>query len=65
MHRPDLLDALFDGYGQRPSPRHEEQLRIARTRYALGAIRWGLEHAYHGFVEEGRQALRHLARLFR
>ena len=65
MHRPELLQALFDGYGRSLTPREEQQLLVAHTQYALGAISWGREHSYGGYVEEGRQALRHIAELLR
>ena len=63
MDRPELLDAFFDGYGRSPTPKEEQQLIVARTQYAVGAISWGREHSYHGFEEEGRRALRYLAGL--
>lgn len=63
IHRPDLVAALFDGYGRPLTPREEQQALVARTQYALSAITWGHEHAYYGFENEGRQALRHLAKL--
>ena len=64
MHRPDLVEALLEGYGRPLTPREEEQCLVTRAQYALGAITWGMEASYLGFVEEGRQALKHLAGLF-
>ena len=58
IDRPELLDAFFDGYGRSLTPKEEQQLLVARTQYAVGAISWGREHSYHGFEEEGRRALR-------
>jgi Ser/Thr protein kinase RdoA (MazF antagonist) len=63
IHRPDLVAALFDGYGRPLTPREEQQALVARTQYALGAITWGCENGFYGFVEEGRQALAHLSNL--
>jgi Ser/Thr protein kinase RdoA (MazF antagonist) len=63
IHRPDLLEAFFDGYGRRLTAKEEQQLLVARVQYALSAINWGREHSYLGFVEEGRQALEYLLRL--
>ena len=64
IHRPELLDAFFDGYGRSLTPKEEQQLLVARTQYAVGAISWGREHSYHGFEEEGRRALRYIAEMF-
>ena len=63
IERPDLLEAFFDGYGRPLTSEEEQQRLVAHTEYALGAIVWGREHAFHGFAEEGRRALKHLARL--
>ena len=63
IHRPDLLEAFFDGYGRCLTSEEEQQLLISRVQYALSAIIWGCEHSYLGFVEEGRQALKHLSEL--
>lgn len=63
MHKPNLLEAFFDGYGLSLTPEEERQLLVARTQYALEAIVWGNENAYYGFVEEGRQALGQLAKV--
>jgi aminoglycoside phosphotransferase (APT) family kinase protein len=63
IHRPDLVEALLEGYGRSLTPVEEQQCLVARAQYALGAITWGMEAAYYGFVAEGRQALKHLARL--
>lgn len=63
MRRPDLVDAFFVGYGRSLSPKEEQQRLVAHVQYALGAIVWGEENAYHGFAQEGRQALRRLGEL--
>ncbi len=63
IHRPDLVEALLDGYGRPLTHREEQQCLVARAQYALSAITWGMEHSYLGFVAEGRQALKHLAKL--
>jgi Ser/Thr protein kinase RdoA (MazF antagonist) len=61
IERPDLVEALLEGYGRPLTPREQEQCLVARTLYALSAITWGTGAAYHGFVAEGRRALEHLA----
>lgn len=61
MYRPELLEAMFDGYGRRLTSNENRQLVVARVQYALSAITWGYEHSYVGFVEEGRQAIKHLS----
>ena len=63
IRRLELLVAFFDGYGRSLTPKEEQQQLVTRTSYALGTISWGREHSYDGFVEEGRQALRHVAGL--
>lgn len=60
--RPDLGAAFSEGYGLSPSPAQQEQIHFARLLYALGALVWGMENAYYGFAEEGRQALRILGK---
>jgi aminoglycoside phosphotransferase (APT) family kinase protein len=61
IHRPDLVEAFFQGYGRPLTPAEEQQLLVARAEYALGAILWGRDHAFYGFEQEGRDALVHLA----
>jgi aminoglycoside phosphotransferase len=61
IHRPDLVEAFFEGYGRPLTPVEEQQLLVARAEYALGAILWGRDHAFYGFEQEGRDALAHLA----
>jgi Ser/Thr protein kinase RdoA (MazF antagonist) len=63
IHRPDLIDAFFEGYGRSLTPAEEQQLLVARAEYALSAIVWGRDHAFHGFEWEGRVSLAHLASL--
>ena len=63
IRRPDLIDAFFEGYGNRPLGRGEEQMLVAHTEYAMGSILWGRENAFYGFEQEGRDALAHLARI--
>lgn len=63
IERPELLEAFFQGYGRSLTPREEQQCLVARAQYALGAITWGNEHSYHGFVREGRRALEHIGSL--
>lgn len=65
IHRPDLVNALYEGYGWTPTPRHEAQVVVGRALYALGALVWGMENEYHGFAAEGRYALQHLSTLLR
>lgn len=58
--KPYLLDAFFEGYGRHLTQQEGEQLLVARTHYALGAIVWGREHSFYGFMEEGHEALKYL-----
>lgn len=61
IERPDLVEALLEGYGRPLTEREERQCWVARAHYALSAITWGTAESYHGFVAEGRRALAHLA----
>jgi Ser/Thr protein kinase RdoA (MazF antagonist) len=63
IERPELIEALLEGYGRPLTAREEEQCLVARALYALSAITWGTGAAYHGFVAEGRRALAYLAPL--
>jgi len=61
--RPDLADALLEGYGRPFASAEAQQLLVARAAYALGAILWGRDHAFYGFAREGHAALAHLSAL--
>jgi len=61
IRRPDLVSAFFEGYGRALTQAEEQQLRVARAEYAMGAILWGHDHAFYGFEQEGRDALAHLS----
>jgi Ser/Thr protein kinase RdoA (MazF antagonist) len=63
MHRPDLMDAFFEGYGQPLNPAEEQQLFVARAAYALSAILWGRDYEFYGFEREGHEALTYLRNL--
>ena len=63
IERPELVEALFEGYGRALTSREEEQCLVARTRYALSAITWGRQAAFFGFEAEGRQAIEHIGDL--
>jgi Ser/Thr protein kinase RdoA (MazF antagonist) len=63
--RPDLADAFLEGYGRPFSPAEEQQLLVSRAAYALSAVLWGHDYAFHGFEREGHAALAHLAPLLR
>lgn len=65
IHRPDLIDAFFEGYGRPLTPQENQQLLVAHVEYALGAIVWGQAHEFYGFKKEGQDALAHLATLLR
>jgi len=65
INRPDLVGALFEGYGRCPSAREEQQMMVARAEYALGAILWGHDNSFHGFEREGHESLVHLASVLR
>jgi len=62
MDRPELVDALLEGYGRSFTPAEEQQRMVGHVQYAVGAIVWGSENAYYGFAEEGRQALMRVAK---
>lgn len=57
VHRPDLIAAFRTGYGRAFTPAEEQQNLFSAALYALGAIVWGEENAYHGFAREGRAAV--------
>jgi aminoglycoside phosphotransferase (APT) family kinase protein len=57
MLRPDLTDALLEGYSRPFTTVEQDQLLVARAKYALGAIVWGHENEFFGFEQEGRDAL--------
>ena len=57
LRQPELVEAFFEGYGWAPTPAQEQQLFVARAEYSLSAILWGRDHAFHGFEQEGREAL--------
>lgn len=63
VRRPDLVEALLAGYGRVLSDAEQQQLFCERVIYALTAIAWGIESKHELFAEEGRQALRHIARM--
>jgi len=65
ISRPDLAEAFLDGYGRPFTPAEEQQRLVAHVQYALDAIVWGSDNAYHGFAEDGRRALEHLGKLLR
>ena len=60
MDRPEMMDAFFEGYGQRRSDKQELQYLVCLVRYGLSAIVWGMENKYLGFAREGREALAQL-----
>lgn len=62
MERPDLLEALIEGYGRRWTAKEEQQLLVMHVQYALSAITWGCENSYFGFAEEGRRAIEHVGK---
>jgi aminoglycoside phosphotransferase len=59
--RPDLAGAFLEGYGRPFTLAEEQQLLVSRAAYALSAILWGRDYAFHGFEREGHAALAHLA----
>lgn len=65
IHRPDLVDAFFEGYGRSLTAEEEQQRLVAHVQYALTAVVWGCDNSYHGFAEDGRQAFKHLGKLLR
>jgi Ser/Thr protein kinase RdoA (MazF antagonist) len=63
IERPDLVEALLQGYGRALTPAEEQQCHVYRAIYALSAINWGTEVGYLGFAREGHEALETLAGL--
>jgi aminoglycoside phosphotransferase (APT) family kinase protein len=63
IERPELPEALLDGYARLLALPDARQLLAGRALYALGAIVWGSENDYHGFAAEGRKALRRVDEL--
>ena len=61
VHRRDLMDAFFDGYGLEITTGINQQLLVARAEYALNAITWGRDNAFYGFEREGHEALAFIA----
>lgn len=65
IRRPELFEAFLEGYGHPFTPKQKQQLLVAHAEYALSAILWGRDHSFHGFEQEGRESLAHLASLLR
>lgn len=65
IRRPDLVEAFQEGYGRSFTCTERQQLLVAHAEYALGAILWGHEYAFHGFEREGHESLAHLASCLR
>jgi len=65
MLRPELVDALLDGYGRVLSSADKRQILVGHAEYALAMIVWGRDNSYFGSEREGHEALAHLASLLR
>ena len=63
--RPEMVEALLEGYGRTFSDDEARQRLVAHVQYALTAIVWGHEARFLGFKAEGQRAMAHLARRFR
>ncbi len=62
LFHPELFTSFMEGYGKGIAT---EQLWCSRALYALGAVVWGMENSYFGFVSEGRTALQSIGSLLR
>ena len=65
IERPDLSEALLDGYGQVHAPPDARQLLAGHALYALGAVVSGKRERLSCFRTEGRKTLRHVGILLR
>jgi len=61
IERPEMVEALLEGYGRTFSEAEERQRLVAQVHYALTAIVWGHEASFLGFKAEGQRAMAHLA----
>ena len=63
--RPELPEALLEGYGRPLSEAEREQLLVLRVKYALTAVVFGHQTSMHGFEAEGHEAIRTLDKKLR
>ena len=61
LHRPEMVEAFYEGYGRDRVAEMEQQILVCLIRYGLSAIVWGMDNDYFGFAREGREALVNLA----
>lgn len=61
LQRPELLQALYEGYGRTLSTAEKQQCYVLRVQYALDAVVWGMQAQFYGFADEGHRALAALA----
>ena len=65
LRNPHLIDVFFEGYdaayGRSLTQRETQQMYVGHALYALGAVVWGSENEFFGFMDEGRQGLKALA----
>ncbi|WP_435852004.1 phosphotransferase [Streptomyces rubradiris] len=58
--RPDLLEAVMDGYGRSFTPEEEAQLTVLSVLDAVSGISYGVSHGDPELVERGRRTLARL-----
>jgi Ser/Thr protein kinase RdoA (MazF antagonist) len=57
VHDPTLADAFWRGYGRRPSPIEETQLRALALVHGLATAAWGDRHGHASLSAHGRVVL--------
>lgn len=62
--RPELVDALLEGYGRPLTEAEKQQILVLRVSYAVTAILMGHQSSMFGWEQEGRRAMQSLAGLF-
>ncbi|MDX3402440.1 hypothetical protein B0E38_01425 [Streptomyces sp. 111WW2] len=58
--RPDLYEAVMDGYGRPFTPAEEEHLAVLAALDALSGIQYGAAHGDPELVERGTRTLARL-----
>lgn len=58
--RPDLYEAVTDGYGRPLTPAEEEHLAVLSVLDAVSGIQYGMAHGNLELAERGRRTLARL-----
>jgi len=61
--RPQLVDALLEGYGRPLTEAEKQQVLVLRASYAVTAVLMGHRVSMFGWEREGRRAMEHLEEL--